>query len=361
MPEHASDDMSDEAKPDPVEPGPPNGAESSGPEPADPGPSDGTGRTDGDDSPWLDERPPEAPDPGRALDRLSRAIDGHMAWFARWSEALFFPGEAPKIDPPPGLHEWAAMAGRHPVVTQPAVERLIALHDDLHARAMALCLRAAVGQRPTAEEYGRAAALFADVTGQMRRLERALALARYGVDPLTGLRVRHGMREDLQQAAAAALSGEPAAVVVADVDKLRGVNAGHGPDAGDRVIVAAFQALVRHLGPRDEAYRCGDDAALAVLRGCDGPAAAQRAERMRREVQATPVALADGRVVRMTMSFGLIEATGDLTADDLLLGAETAMRQAKAAGRNRVVRARAVARDAAGVDAEGGGDDRGPG
>jgi diguanylate cyclase len=338
MPDDPSDDMSDAAKPDPAQPDHPAAADADPSEAADA------------ESPWLDERPPDAPDPGRALDRLSRAIDGHMTWFARWSEALFFPGEAPKIDPPPGLHEWAAMAGRHPVVTQPAVERLIGLHDDLHARAMALCLRSAVGQRPSAEEFGRAAALFADVMGQMRRLERGLALARYGVDPLTGLRARHGMRDDLEQVAAGARGGDPAAVVVADVDRLRGINAGYGPEAGDRVIVAAFQALVRHLGPRDEAYRCGDDAALAVLRGCDAAAAAQRAERMRREVQATPVPLEDGRVVRMSMSFGLIQATADLAADDLLLGAETAMRQAKSAGRNRVVRARAVERSAEGQD-----------
>jgi PleD family two-component response regulator len=40
------------------------------------------------------------------------------------------------------------------------------------------------------------------------------------------------------------------------------------------------------------------------------------------------------------MSFGVIEAVKGLTVDDLLLGAETAMREAKSTGRNRVVRAR---------------------
>jgi diguanylate cyclase len=281
------------------------------------------------------------PDLRATLDRLSGLIDTHIDWYGRWVRSLFFPATSPKAPPPDGFVEWAQAPDRHPIADQPAVERVAALHADVHARALALSLHAGSGRPPREGDFTEATTRFDEMIAQMRRLERALSLGLYGIDPQTGLRARFGLREDLVTLLGALeRGGQTFSIVIGDVDRMRKLNGRHGQAGGDRILRAAAVALGRHLGPDDEGYRAGDDAVLVCLRGVRLPDAARRAERMRQEVVATPVALPSGHVGRMTMSFGVIEAVKGLTVDDLLLGAETAMREAKSTGRNRVVRAR---------------------
>ncbi len=281
------------------------------------------------------------PDLRATLDRLSGLIDTHLDWYGRWMRSLFFPATSPKAPPPDGFVEWAQAPDRHPIADQPAVERVAALHADVHARALALSLHAGSGRPPREADFTEATTRFDEMIAQMRRLERALSLGLYGIDPQTGLRSRFGLREDLVTLLAGFERGGPCfSIVIGDVDRMRKLNGRHGQAGGDRILRAAAVAIGKHLGPDDDGYRAGDDAVLLCLRGARLADAARRAERMRQEVVATPVALPSGHVGRMTMSFGVIEAVRGLSVDDLLLGAETAMREAKSTGRNRVVRVR---------------------
>jgi diguanylate cyclase (GGDEF)-like protein len=281
------------------------------------------------------------PDLRATLERLSGLIDTHLDWHGRWIRSLFFPATSPKAPLPDGFVEWAQAPDRHPIADQPAVERVAALHADVHARALALSLHAGSGRPPREAEFAEATIRFNEMIAQMRRLERALSLGLYGIDPQTGLRSRFGLRDDMVARLAGFERGDPAfSIVIGDVDRMRKLNGRHGQAGGDRILRAAALALGRHFGPDDEGYRAGDDAILVFLSGARLADAARRAERMRNEVVATPVALPSGHVARMTMSFGVIEAVKGLSVDDLLLGAETAMREAKSTGRNRVVRAR---------------------
>ena len=62
-------------------------------------------------------------------------------------------------------------------------------------------------------------------------------------------------------------------------------------------------------------------------------------ERLRNELQATPVALADGASLRMTVSFGVAQVDGEEALEATLERADRALYRAKEPGRNRVVAA----------------------
>ncbi|HZH25794.1 MAG TPA: diguanylate cyclase [Azospirillaceae bacterium] len=276
-----------------------------------------------------------------SLDRLSAAIDGHYAWFARWSRAVLFPATAHKADPPSGLLEWARGPDRHPLTAQPAVDSVVALHDDLHARALALVLRAATGRPPSEAEYAEVAERSAELIAQLRRLERALALGAYGVDALTGLRADGGLRDDLHAAARGfRMSGTSFCLAMAAVDRRDKIDERGGTGMFDRILSTVARVTERVLDGSGGAYRMDGGNLAVLLRGTRMDEAARMLERIRREVVATPIVLPNGNVLRVTMAFGLIAASPDLTPDEMTEGAETALAQAQTAGGNRVVKVR---------------------
>lgn len=76
------------------------------------------------------------------------------------------------------------------------------------------------------------------------------------LDPLTGLANRRAFDNALDQAWAAR---PELAVVLLDLDGLKGVNDVRGHAAGDELLRAFAQALRRHLGPETAAFRLGGD------------------------------------------------------------------------------------------------------
>jgi diguanylate cyclase (GGDEF)-like protein len=157
-------------------------------------------------------------------------------------------------------------------------------------------------------------------------------------DPLTGLWNRRaataGLRRDL---ARAARTGEPLAVLLADIDRFKTINDTWGHPVGDRVLVETAERLRRTVRDSDSIARWGGEELLIVLPDTDVDAAFEVAERVRQTVCGVPFAI-DGDLLPVTLSMG-ITVTHEATADgwdDLLRHADEALYRAKASGRNRV-------------------------
>ncbi len=156
------------------------------------------------------------------------------------------------------------------------------------------------------------------------------------VDPLTGL----ANRTQFHVRAATELSrmkrsGEPIALVLADVDFFKRINDEFGHDAGDKVLVRLAGLLREGLRDCDVLARWGGEEFLALLPACDGRAAHEVAERLRQAVAAVHIEIG-GRALNVTMSFGIAEVDGD---QDLLAAttrADRALYRSKHEGRNRV-------------------------
>lgn len=167
-------------------------------------------------------------------------------------------------------------------------------------------------------------------------------------DPLTGLYNRRYALPKLSDIAREAmLNTQGFSVLAMDLDHFKGVNDHYGHGAGDAVLVAVAQRIMRVLGGKGMAARLGGEEFMAVLCPCDQAQAEATAERLRLAIQDTPIrlpALSGGGQARVTVSVGVVtvlasegECWPDRLARETLEQADRALLAAKASGRNRVV------------------------
>jgi diguanylate cyclase (GGDEF)-like protein len=156
----------------------------------------------------------------------------------------------------------------------------------------------------------------------MRDLETAAL-----TDPLTGLPNLRAWDDALaRELATASRDGRPVCVAVADLDGFKGFNDTHGHLAGDRLLRAAVAAWQQSLRAGDVLARLGGDEFAILLPTCRTDGAVALAERLRRSTPGD-----------RTCSVGIAEWDGSERAHELVARADTALYEAKARGRDRVV------------------------
>lgn len=170
------------------------------------------------------------------------------------------------------------------------------------------------------------------------------------VDPLTGMLNRKALeyrREELAQQSA--LSGQPVGVIVCDLDHFKRINDSAGHTEGDAVLKAVAGVIRSELRAFDLAYRIGGEEFLVLIPGAGIEETTDLAERLRRAVEAAPVAHGH----ELTMSLGVSASRRDHPFDyeAVFAVADAALYGAKADGRNRVRAGRISAVNGDGPDA----------
>ena len=160
-------------------------------------------------------------------------------------------------------------------------------------------------------------------------------------DALTGLANRHRLQAKLTELwTKGADQIEEVAIVMLDIDHFKAFNDRYGHPAGDACLKRVTSCALAELrGAQDLAARYGGEELLLVLPGATTATAVAVAERIRRGIEALgiPHELAGANRV-VTASFGVAAApTVAVSADELVVAADTALYAAKASGRNRVV------------------------
>jgi diguanylate cyclase (GGDEF)-like protein len=177
------------------------------------------------------------------------------------------------------------------------------------------------------------------VSERTRVLER-LAYA----DPLTGLLNRRGMidRIDVERNRLKRTGGR-LGVVLLDIDHFKKVNDAHGHDFGDRALVHVASRIRSVMRSYDVCARWGGEEFLVIVPDVsDAQALALTAEKLRAQTASSDIA-PEMPGVRLTVSVGAHLADPAETLDHMLKAADGAMYEAKQAGRNRVVVAKAAA------------------
>lgn len=131
--------------------------------------------------------------------------------------------------------------------------------------------------------------------------------------------------------------GEPAAVVVIDVDHFKRVNDLHGHAAGDMALVALSAAVKRSIRQGDLFGRLGGEEFSLLLPRASVQEAVAVANRLRWHVERLRTTLPSGDVLSLTVSAGVavsLVARAEMT--EMLSFADQTMYEAKRAGRNRV-------------------------
>ncbi|WP_079419112.1 putative bifunctional diguanylate cyclase/phosphodiesterase [Thiomonas intermedia] len=157
-------------------------------------------------------------------------------------------------------------------------------------------------------------------------------------DSLTGLLNRRGMGEYLQRAHDyAQQEGIGYALVLFDLDHFKLINDGFGHAAGDAVLQQVAHLLQTRVRKEDHVARWGGEEFLVLLPDSTLETAHAAAEKLRDIIAHTRMSVG-GSELRLSASFGVSawEPGARLTIAELLGQCDSALYNAKAAGRNRV-------------------------
>ena len=169
---------------------------------------------------------------------------------------------------------------------------------------------------------------------QRRRLEQLAT-----IDPLTGVKNRRSMDEELDVAAAnAERSGLPYALVLLDIDHFKKINDEYGHGVGDDVLTELVALLESNTRRSDQLFRYGGEEFVLLLPGVDGAnlrAVMNNLQQVLRKYMKHP----GGQV---TASFGVALLGHGESVESWLARADNALYTAKETGRDRIVYAEEI-------------------
>ncbi|MFS8063214.1 MAG: EAL domain-containing protein, partial [Luteimonas sp.] len=180
--------------------------------------------------------------------------------------------------------------------------------------------------------------VLSDITDQKRAEQELRYLANY--DTLTNLPNRTLLAERLSRAIVRARRQEDTiAVLFLDLDRFKDINDSLGHAAGDRILRATAVRLQETVGAQHTVARLGGDEFTVVLENLESP---EQADKVAREILTAfeaPLLLDDRQEVAISPSIGIsLYPLNAQVPTELLKQADTAMYQAKAAGRRTYMR-----------------------
>jgi diguanylate cyclase (GGDEF)-like protein/PAS domain S-box-containing protein len=283
---------------------------------------------------------------------LNEASDGLWDWHIPSGEVFFSPqlkrmlGYGPH-EMKPTLDTWSHNV--HPddarAVFQAINQHLKGLRERYHAEYRLknrnghyvwvndrgrICERDAQGQ-PV-----RMVGMVQNITSQKTLEHQLLQQATH--DSLTGLRNRRESEYTLENLVQTCTRmGTPLGVCLFDLDHFKQINDLHGHLVGDQVLVHVAQEVQTRLRASDALFRWGGEEFLLLCPGSDASGVLCIASQLRAAIAALDWSSLHPSLAQVTASFGLavLPEHGN-TPRELLLGADSALYQAKAAGRNQV-------------------------
>jgi diguanylate cyclase (GGDEF)-like protein len=171
-------------------------------------------------------------------------------------------------------------------------------------------------------------------------------------DELTGLFNHRRFQEVMtQEVERARRYGQEMGLIMLDIDNFKRVNDTYGHLQGDMVLREVARVLRQSSREIDEPARYGGEEMAVALPQTDLEGAYRFAERVRRRIEALELPLAGGGTLRVTASFGVasLHTAPSADKDALVAAADSALYQAKRAGKNQTVRATTAERDVHGV------------
>ena len=180
--------------------------------------------------------------------------------------------------------------------------------------------------------------VFNDITQQKRTEQELRYLANF--DTLTSLPNRSLLSERLSRAIVRAHREDTRlAVLFLDLDRFKDINDSLGHAAGDRILRAAAVRLQQTVGEQHTVARLGGDEFTVVLENLEHPHDAERVAREIINAFEAPLQVDDRREIAITPSIGIsLYPDHAQVPTELLKQADTAMYQAKAAGRRTFMR-----------------------
>ncbi len=200
-----------------------------------------------------------------------------------------------------------------------AVDRLSEIIDEKSKR-----------QRELARELGERVDV---LKGELEHTRRAA-----DIDPLTQVWNRAVFQRELPRARqVSTLVGDPACLVLVDIDHFKQINDVHGHATGDAALEAVSRELVRCFPRRsDIVTRLGGDEFAVILPNATASVGGRLADRFLNSVRELNLA-GPRQPVNLTVSIGVAEVLPAESVDRWMARADQALYEAKARGRDGAV------------------------
>ncbi len=186
----------------------------------------------------------------------------------------------------------------------------------------------------------RAAMLASHIGSALASISLREALQQQNIrDPLTGLYNRRYLEETVEREhLRAQRNNSGLGVIMVDIDRFKQFNDNHGHQAGDLQLKEFAHYLRRHIRGEDIACRYGGEEFILLLPGSTLEQAYGRAESLRQGLSSLQLDFHGQTLPTVTASFGVAAFTDeDQDWETVLHLADSALYQAKRAGRDRVV------------------------
>ncbi len=151
-------------------------------------------------------------------------------------------------------------------------------------------------------------------------------------DAVTGVYNRRKFNECLAEEMTASLKkGRPLSLIIFDIDNFKAINDTRGHDYGDHVIIRTAKLAKSCITERDVFARWGGDEFAVIIPS----AGVEQGVKAAREMQERILGYYSGQAA-VTCSFGVTELAEGDDMNSFLIRADSALYEAKSAGRNCV-------------------------
>ncbi len=178
-----------------------------------------------------------------------------------------------------------------------------------------------------------------DISDKVQALEQRQRAERLEViatkDPLTKAFSRRYFYDAVQrEMARAKRTGSSLALVMLDIDLFKHINDQYGHLVGDKVLVALADLCQENLRATDIFTRFGGEEFIILMPDTDLETALQKTEVLREMVEHRPLTTVGEDELTITFSAGVAIWVADEDVECLIGGADSALYEAKASGRN---------------------------
>jgi diguanylate cyclase (GGDEF)-like protein len=276
------------------------------------------------------------------LEQMARALREHEAWQERLLRRIVAGAPLLACDHAPDAQlrcpfdDWYFDRSPPAFWGYPAFASLGVEHHRLHRVGEELLQRLAADAPVTVEDFD----VLLEGPARMREILAALQtqieVAHGDRDEKTGACGRQLMLRDLRAWRELAASGLVRCCIVrVEIDDPQGLRDACGPRAADENLTATVKFVRRHVRPYDRLYGREGEQLLLALPGADLAAAQAVIKRVRERLVRRPgIAVAGGRELAVTASFGLAQLDPQVDVEESIERADQALLLAKTAGRN---------------------------
>ncbi len=275
-----------------------------------------------------------------SADMIAAEIESLLDWHNQILRQCFFPGSQSRqaeSSAPAALLMWCRRECEKQGVDGKVSARLEIAYNDLCAGSRKLLDYCAQGAVPTLETYDAFEQVFEGYITHIRRLQQDITATEVSIDTVTGLRTATGLRMELKREQDRFdRKGASFSVAAIEIDNLPALQQQYDRRAQDAIYAAVGHLIAGTIRSFDDAYYMGKGEYLIVLKHVDFMDACSVMDRMRAQIEVTPVALPSGEQLNITVSLGIAEAVQREAPDKVVEYSKRALCDAQQNGGNSV-------------------------